>query len=191
MHRPICWFYLTFWVKWVTFQTFHYKQSYKLLYVLLQCKPTTYSKFSLEVSSCITFHLHMWQLPCTVEFYGAEGIKQNKKLVDNFYSKETNQSNTVTQCTWGHCNLGLVKWKANVDTSHIIYFVIAVLALNEYNLQFPWYVQWFCRIHSAFKIVSAKTSVTLQKKADRPTIKVLGHQYQWLAGGYDLEIGHF
>ena len=22
-------------------------------------------------------------------------------------------------------------------------------------------------------------------------IKVSGHQYQWLAGGYDLEIGHF
>ena len=22
-------------------------------------------------------------------------------------------------------------------------------------------------------------------------IKGLGHQYQWLAGGYDLEIGHF
>ena len=22
-------------------------------------------------------------------------------------------------------------------------------------------------------------------------IKVLGHQYQWLAGGYHLEIGHF
>ena len=22
-------------------------------------------------------------------------------------------------------------------------------------------------------------------------IKVLGHQYQWLAGGYDLEIEHF
>ena len=22
-------------------------------------------------------------------------------------------------------------------------------------------------------------------------IKVLGHQYWWLAGGYDLEIGHF
>ena len=22
-------------------------------------------------------------------------------------------------------------------------------------------------------------------------IKVLGYQYQWLAGGYDLEIGHF
>ena len=22
-------------------------------------------------------------------------------------------------------------------------------------------------------------------------IKVKGHQYQWLAGGYDLEIGHF
>ena len=22
-------------------------------------------------------------------------------------------------------------------------------------------------------------------------IKVLRHQYQWLAGGYDLEIGHF
>ena len=22
-------------------------------------------------------------------------------------------------------------------------------------------------------------------------IKVLGHQYQWVAGGYDLEIGHF
>ena len=25
----------------------------------------------------------------------------------------------------------------------------------------------------------------------RVTIKVLRHQYQWLAGGYDLEIGHF
>ena len=24
----------------------------------------------------------------------------------------------------------------------------------------------------------------------RAIIKVLGHQYQWLAGGYDLEIGH-
>ena len=23
------------------------------------------------------------------------------------------------------------------------------------------------------------------------TIKVSGHQHQWLAGGYDLEIGHF
>ena len=22
-------------------------------------------------------------------------------------------------------------------------------------------------------------------------IKVLGHQYRWLAGGYDLEIGHY
>ena len=22
-------------------------------------------------------------------------------------------------------------------------------------------------------------------------IKVLGHQHRWLAGGYDLEIGHF
>ena len=22
-------------------------------------------------------------------------------------------------------------------------------------------------------------------------VKVSGHQYQWLAGGYDLEIGHF
>ena len=22
------------------------------------------------------------------------------------------------------------------------------------------------------------------------TIKVLGHEYRWLAGGYDLEIGH-
>ena len=25
----------------------------------------------------------------------------------------------------------------------------------------------------------------------RVIIKVLGHKYQWLAGGYDLEIGHF
>ena len=25
----------------------------------------------------------------------------------------------------------------------------------------------------------------------RAIIKVNGHQYQWLAGGYDLEIGHF
>ena len=25
----------------------------------------------------------------------------------------------------------------------------------------------------------------------RAIIKVLGYQYQWLAGGYDLEIGHF
>ena len=25
----------------------------------------------------------------------------------------------------------------------------------------------------------------------RVIIKVKGHQYQWLAGGYDLEIGHF
>ena len=25
----------------------------------------------------------------------------------------------------------------------------------------------------------------------RAIIKVKGHQYQWLAGGYDLEIGHF
>ena len=25
----------------------------------------------------------------------------------------------------------------------------------------------------------------------RGIIKVLGHQYRWLAGGYDLEIGHF
>ena len=25
----------------------------------------------------------------------------------------------------------------------------------------------------------------------RAIIKVLGHQYQWLASGYDLEIGHF
>ena len=25
----------------------------------------------------------------------------------------------------------------------------------------------------------------------RMIIKVLGHQYQWLAGGYDLEISHF
>ena len=24
----------------------------------------------------------------------------------------------------------------------------------------------------------------------RAMIKVLGHRYQWLAGGYDLEIGH-
>ena len=26
---------------------------------------------------------------------------------------------------------------------------------------------------------------------DDPIIKVSGHQYQWLAGDYDLEIGHF
>ena len=25
----------------------------------------------------------------------------------------------------------------------------------------------------------------------RVIIKVSGHQHQWLAGGYDLEIGHF
>ena len=25
----------------------------------------------------------------------------------------------------------------------------------------------------------------------RAIIKVSGHQYRWLAGGYDLEIGHF
>ena len=25
----------------------------------------------------------------------------------------------------------------------------------------------------------------------RAMIKVKGHQYQWLAGGYDLEVGHF
>ena len=25
----------------------------------------------------------------------------------------------------------------------------------------------------------------------RAIIEVRGHQYQWLAGGYDLEIGHF
>ena len=25
----------------------------------------------------------------------------------------------------------------------------------------------------------------------KPIIKVKGHQYQWLAVGYDLEIGHF
>ena len=25
----------------------------------------------------------------------------------------------------------------------------------------------------------------------RAIIKVLGHQYWWLAGGYDLEVGHF
>ena len=25
----------------------------------------------------------------------------------------------------------------------------------------------------------------------RAIIKVSGHQYRWLAGGYDMEIGHF
>ena len=29
------------------------------------------------------------------------------------------------------------------------------------------------------------------KNGARVIIKVLGHQYQLLAGGYDLEIGHF
>ena len=28
-------------------------------------------------------------------------------------------------------------------------------------------------------------------KLARVVIEVLDHQYQWLAGGYDLEIGHF
>ena len=33
---------------------------------------------------------------------------------------------------------------------------------------------------------------TLRKKpSTRPIIKMKGHQHWWLAGGYDLEIGHF
>ena len=36
---------------------------------------------------------------------------------------------------------------------------------------------------------------TLSEKATisgaQAIIKVTGHQYRWLAGGYDLEIGHF
>ena len=34
--------------------------------------------------------------------------------------------------------------------------------------------------------------LTTSKNADaRAITKVLGYQHQWLAGGYDLEIGHF
>ena len=29
------------------------------------------------------------------------------------------------------------------------------------------------------------------KTSAQTITKVSGHQYQWLAGGYDLEIGHF
>ena len=33
--------------------------------------------------------------------------------------------------------------------------------------------------------------MTVHLAGTRAVIKVLGHQYWWLAGGYDLEIGHF
>ena len=32
---------------------------------------------------------------------------------------------------------------------------------------------------------------TFLRAPARAIIKVKGHQHQWLAGGYDLEIGHF
>ena len=31
----------------------------------------------------------------------------------------------------------------------------------------------------------------LTTSTDNPIIKVSGHQYRWLADGYDMELGHF
>ena len=34
-------------------------------------------------------------------------------------------------------------------------------------------------------------TLIIARVPERVIIKVKGHQHQWLAGGYDLEIGHF
>ena len=40
---------------------------------------------------------------------------------------------------------------------------------------------------SSWKIASQNLNIA----PARVVIKVKGHQHRWLAGGYDLEIGHF
>ena len=40
-------------------------------------------------------------------------------------------------------------------------------------------------------LFSTTTNTKLENVGARVIIKMLCHQYQWLADGYDLEIGHF
>ena len=47
-------------------------------------------------------------------------------------------------------------------------------------------------IHQVTTMLSTSKNVLFSELASaQAIIKVLGHQNQWLAGGYDLEIGHF
>ena len=58
---------------------------------------------------------------------------------------------------------------------NIIYYVATMLA-NSNNILFPG--------HNRLPITSIGAGA-------QAIINVLGHQYSWLAGGYDLEIWHF
>ena len=40
-------------------------------------------------------------------------------------------------------------------------------------------------------LATGADDLTLYLSGARVIIKVSGHQHRWLAGGYDLEIGHF
>ena len=41
------------------------------------------------------------------------------------------------------------------------------------------------------RLVLCHFSLIVTLAGARMIVKVFGHQYQWLASGYDLEIGHF
>ena len=47
---------------------------------------------------------------------------------------------------------------------------------------------------SYFQVITTSAddpTLIIARALGRVIIKVLGHQHRWLAGGYDLEIGHF
>ena len=75
--------------------------------------------------------------------------------------------------------------------------VFRTLSMLLHTLNHPfWFKQYFIFKLKNTCIQVLDTSIgfffSLRKKAGaRATIKVSGHQYRWLAGGYDLEIGHF
>ena len=71
------------------------------------------------------------------------------------------------------------KQKKTKKHTHTIHWITTMLATSK-NIPFPG--------HDHLLITGTDNpSLT----GTRVLIKVSGHQYQWLAGGYDLEIGHF
>ena len=60
------------------------------------------------------------------------------------------------------------------------------------------FAQWTAMIATSKNVLFPGHNHLLTTSTDDPSfvgtqviIKVSGHQYQWLAGGYDLEIEHF
>ena len=63
-------------------------------------------------------------------------------------------------------------------------------------IQDRWYTGQKAIIHQLATMLSTSKHVLFKGHnhlltTARVIIKVLGHQHWWLAGGYDLEIGHF